>query len=45
MLHCKVALPPGNALFAKAEKFDINWERQLLWARWKSFWLRYSARK
>jgi hypothetical protein len=45
MLHCKVAIPPGNALSAKVEKFDINWERRLLWARWRSFWLRYSAGK
>ena len=40
MLHAKVALPPWLALVTKPAKFDINWERRLVWARWKMLWLR-----
>ena len=41
MLHAKVAHPPWLALATKTTKFDINWERRLVWARWKMFWLWY----
>ena len=45
MLHGKVATPPWLASGAKGEKFDINWERRVGWARCKMFWFRYGPKK
>ena len=36
MLHCKIALPPW--LSDKKEKFNINWEHNKRWIRWKCYW-------
>lgn len=38
MLHCKVALPPGQ--HGKEAKFDINWQHKPWLIKWKLFWLR-----
>jgi hypothetical protein len=42
MLHCKVSTPPYN--FEKKEKFDINWEHNNFWHKWKMFWWKFNSR-
>jgi hypothetical protein len=38
MFHCKIYLPPY--LSDKKEKFDINWEHQVIRTKWKLFWVK-----
>ena len=43
MLHCKVAMPPW--LSGKKEKFDINWQHNEGWNKWKLFLLKLKDRQ
>ena len=36
MLHCKISMPPW--LSDKKKKFDINWEHNTGWNKWRLFW-------
>ncbi|HMK25209.1 MAG TPA: hypothetical protein VK483_04200 [Chitinophagaceae bacterium] len=38
MLHSKVSIPPWCS--DRKEKFDINWEHNQGWNKWKLFWLK-----
>jgi hypothetical protein len=44
MLHVKVATPPWLALVEPPPKFDINWERQVTWTWWRTWWFRHTFR-
>jgi len=38
MLHVKVATPPWLTQMDPLPPFDINWERQVIWARLRTWW-------
>ncbi|RZJ88593.1 MAG: hypothetical protein EOO60_10895 [Hymenobacter sp.] len=44
MLHVKVTPPPWVAWAQPPPKFDINWEHQVIWTWWRTWWFRYTFR-